>query len=950
MKRTTALICLLLAALVAVAQGVPLMHNYTGRDYGAHNRNFAVVCGDAGVVYVANFEGLLYYDKSRWQTIHTQGIHRLTALYRDKNGRIWVGGYNYTGFIAYDAQGRLTLKSVTADGSVPFRGQVDVIWEDSDGFVCFQISDHSVFCVQHDKLVPVGALAPEVQTMPGTAEYEVNQVLTLADGLQAVATMGQGVLVFNAQGELLHHITEEYGLCNNNVNHIAYDGHGHLWGATDNGVFCISLPSIYSSFSANEGLRGEVLDIETLNGQLYVGTLNGLFYCTGSTFQPVAAIKHACWQLCPDGGTLLAATTGGIYRITDDGQARQLTTASSTAVLPAHDGFYSGELDGLFLYKGTFRSEVSDAEKVTMLHKDDDGNIWAQNLYGHIWLQTAGSQQFSQLQIDGQKDEVNTLVFGRRDIWCVNINGVWRWNGKKMVAADSKTRQLLAYPSISYTDYDGNIWLTDAEGHNLHVIKNNQLRAKYEKFILPLKDYVVRAIDRKKSHLWVGGNFGLIGLRDKQSDPVLTTKPQLLLRSVIMHGDSIVWGGFGKQPEQLPTLESNDVQIYYSLDYGLQLGSTLYRYRLNGGDWTVWSNRTFTHFMNMAAGSYTMEIQGRDPMGRLSNTVTLQFDIRVPLLLRWYMFLLYFLLAGLIIYLLVRWRIHLLEQDKKKLESIVRERTAEVAHQKDELMRQEKMATVGKLTQGLIDRILNPMNYISNFSKLSSGLIKDVRANIEDEQQHMDPENYEDTMDVLDMLSQNLSKVEQHGLSTTRTLKAMEEMLKDRSGGLVIMDLIYMLRDDIKMLHQYYQTEITEHHINIVFDCQLECLEINGNGEQLSKTIMNLLGNAVYAVAKKHTRIGQDYQPEVRLSVSVPASGKSVTITVHDNGIGIEQTIVNKIFDPFFTTKTTSEASGIGLYLSHEIVQNHGGTITVTSEKGHHTDFVITLPLPQPQK
>ena len=85
---------------------------------------------------------------------------------------------------------------------------------------------------------------------------------------------------------------------------------------------------------------------------------------------------------------------------------------------------------------------------------------------------------------------------------------------------------------------------------------------------------------------------------------------------------------------------------------------------------------------------------------------------------------------------------------------------------------------MGKLTQGLIDRILNPLNYINNFSKLSQGLVKDVTANIEDEKDHMDEEIYEDTMDVLDMLKGNLEKVSEHGANTTRTLKAMEEMLK----------------------------------------------------------------------------------------------------------------------------------------------------------------------------
>ena len=72
--------------------------------------------------------------------------------------------------------------------------------------------------------------------------------------------------------------------------------------------------------------------------------------------------------------------------------------------------------------------------------------------------------------------------------------------------------------------------------------------------------------------------------------------------------------------------------------------------------------------------------------------------------------------------------------------------------------------------------------------------------------------------------------------------------------------------------------------------------------------------------------------------------GKQIVLHIHDNGTGIEKTIISKVFDPFFTTKTTAEATGIGLYLCQEIVQNSGGTISVDSEKNVFTEFTITLP------
>ena len=259
------------------------------------------------------------------------------------------------------------------------------------------------------------------------------------------------------------------------------------------------------------------------------------------------------------------------------------------------------------------------------------------------------------------------------------------------------------------------------------------------------------------------------------------------------------------------------------------------------------------------------------------------------------------------------------------------------------------MATVGKLTKGLIDRILNPLNYINNFAKLSEGLVNDVMANIEDEKENITPDTYDDTVDVLEMLRGNLQKVGEHGAITSRVLKAMEEMLKDRSGGQTDMSLTDMLRQDEQMTYKYYEKEMAEYGIAVSFTIPDGEIHIKGNAQLLSMTVMSLLRNAVYAVVKKSKRQAEqtvgnnDYRPEVKLTMTV-AEGKAL-IAVHDNGIGIESTIIDRVFDPFFTTKTTAEASGVGLYISREVVQNHGGDITVASVKDSYTEFIITIPL-----
>ena len=99
---TLTLICL---PALLWSQGIPFIRNYPAAKYNAHKQNFDIITGPDGTVYVANFEGLIYFDNSQWRIIHTPGITRITAVFRDSKGRVWAGGYNYLGYVTPDKHG-----------------------------------------------------------------------------------------------------------------------------------------------------------------------------------------------------------------------------------------------------------------------------------------------------------------------------------------------------------------------------------------------------------------------------------------------------------------------------------------------------------------------------------------------------------------------------------------------------------------------------------------------------------------------------------------------------------------------------------------------------------------------------------------------------------------------------------------------------------------------------
>ena len=984
-RRYCCLIALLLitATELIAAVGHPFFVNFSPATYGAHNRNFDILSDRQGRVYVANFEGLLCYDQSEWHVVHAPGIFRITRLYQDKKGRIWVGGFNVFGYLMHNERGELTLKTVFSKDSKGFIGEVTDIREEQ-GKICIETSigtagleDHSM-----DSYRIVKTPATPKRMYRGVA---VNDSHQLPDGSTVLATAGSGLIVTDAEGNERYHLTEKGGLCDDNVNAVFADAYGNVWGATDNGVFLTDVFTAYTHFDTSNGLSGEVLSICHTPQGLYVGTLKGLFRKQDQRFERIGSITNACWNLTRDtNGELIASTAEGIF-IINGNHSRQLTQKHTVQTYPIGNGsYYAGEVDGVYLIRKTANGtiderQVNTIEKATTFVVPQDGSLWVRNIYGQVFRCTGDYKKLNEMLPQGkEKEERYHYNLMERDgrIMMVGRNGTYVWDTSRQAIVKDEGKELWGqdrrYAQLMVNDGE-RLWMTDNEGKNLQLFTEKGTKTANER-LRPIHNLNIRALDINPPYVWMGGNFGLLCWNSAYQDPDTRQQGKVFFRRITTDNDSVIWGGFSGLDQlttQLPftklTFES-DVQhvvIHFATNMPSTLGETLFRYRLKESqNWSAWSPETKVTLSNPRAGNYHLEVMACDRYGRLLPKAELLLQVRYPVYLRWYFVTLYIILLAICVVAFVRWRMSRLLQEKLRLESIVEERTSQIRQQKDEieeksnslekalkdlnaaqyqLLRQERMATVGTLTKGLVDRILNPMNYVNNFSHMSLGLLKDMKENLEDEEEKMTPDTYDDCLDLVDMLETNVSKIEEHGINTTRILKAMEEMLKERPCTRNETDIAALCRKDIEMTHAYYAQQIEECHIRIETTGTNDPLLAKVDAEQLSKVIMSMIGNSIYAVCKKYRQ--KAYEPIVRLSAETDREEGLLRISIYDNGIGIEQTIIDKIFDPFFTTKTTAEAVGVGMYLSREIVLNHGGDIRVESKKEQETMFTISIPI-----
>jgi signal transduction histidine kinase len=233
-----------------------------------------------------------------------------------------------------------------------------------------------------------------------------------------------------------------------------------------------------------------------------------------------------------------------------------------------------------------------------------------------------------------------------------------------------------------------------------------------------------------------------------------------------------------------------------------------------------------------------------------------------------------------------------------------------------QLVQTEKIASLGRLSAGIIHEINNPLNFAS------TGLFT-----LRKKTKHIAPEEQEEFAEVLKDVEEGLGRVKTI-VSDLRSFTHPSAELAEEVEVQEAMDAaLRFLSNEVK---DQVQVEIKLAPNQVLL----------ANRNRIIQVLLNLLQNSVDALKRK-TFAGE--KPTIWVEGSV-APGKSI-IKVRDNGVGIDPQHMDKIFDPFFTTKDVGEGMGLGLSISYRIVQEFGGHIRVRSDHGQFCEFALEFPL-----
>ena len=262
-----------------------------------------------------------------------------------------------------------------------------------------------------------------------------------------------------------------------------------------------------------------------------------------------------------------------------------------------------------------------------------------------------------------------------------------------------------------------------------------------------------------------------------------------------------------------------------------------------------------------------------------------------------------------------------------------------------QLVLKEKMASLGQLTAGIAHEIKNPLNFVNNFAALSIELSDELADELESNKDKTVASVFDEVEELLDDLRFNAQKISEHGQRADGIVRGMLEHSRGKAGERRSLDVNALVDEYVNLAFHGMRASQTDFNATLDRHYDEAAGEVALVPQDVGRVLLNLLNNAFYAVHQRRLALDGAFEPSV--SVSTRALGGGVEIRVEDNGGGIPASIRDRIFEPFFTTKPTGAGNtGLGLSLSYEIVtQGHGGTLSVESQEGEGTVFIVTLPV-----
>ena len=784
----------------------------------------------------------------------------------------------------------------------------------------------------------------------------------LYNGHFAIGSIVGGIIVFDKKGKIQTHYNRQNGLQSNTSIYLFTDLNGQLWSALGGGISLIANNLPFLNYTDKNGLDGSIYSVQKFRNKLYVGTDNNLFIQKkDNNFERIEGTTGQNFVLQQANETLLLGNyPNGIFEINDNKalQSGGLKNLPSVVAirLRKHPNNIIAQVrnKGLALLeykneKWVFKHFIKGSEKnARYLVEGNDNNFWLsynRSLYQLRLNEKLDSVIFSQSYTDDKyrlpESYVRPYRLNNGEIIFSLKNGIYRY------LTDKNYFEL--HPDFSMfpkgfskfkQDAKGNIWFEEFLGDFSEKGVMRRMNGKYEITKTPFLKFTGNFMSNayalypySDSLVYIGTNKSLLEYHPQQIvnyDIPFNT----LIREIYVN-DSLMYGGAANDSLSIidnPVIlkyRDNNLFFHYAATFYEESEKNLFSFRLVGSSHTTWSKWTSDHkkeYTNLHEGKYTFEVKSKNIYRKYGNKASFSFEICPPWQRTWWAYTLYGILAMVVVYIIIQIYSERLKRHNELLKKTVSERTADILNQKEKVQMQAKElkekneklnlvnSTKDKFFAIISHDLRSPFNSILGFADL---LV----------------ENYDDFDDFqkreiilsLSKSSQSAFELLENLLSWSRTQRGQIKINKESLN----------LNELVETSINPYKYSATKKDIDIAINVPPE-LKISIDRNTLTSVIGNLVNNAI-----KFTPDGGN------ITISYIENDANIELHIIDTGVGMTSEVIGKLFriDENISTKGTNDekGTGLGLILCKEFIQKNGGEISVRSEVGKGSDFIITF-------
>ncbi len=903
--------------------------------------------------------------------------HRITALHVDEDGSVWIGASG--GALARYRDGKIDVFG-SRDGVSSH--EIAAFLQDASGQLWIGTRGGGLLRFHHDRFV-------RFTMADGLPSDHILALTTDAAGMIWIGTDHGGLARFD--GSTFSTLSMRDGLTYDVISSLYADDEGSIWIGTAGGGLNRIRKSRFSTYTTADGLAHDFVYsiFEDRQGILWIGTDAGVTRVSDGSTTTISvedglSSNYVLSMVGSQDGSIWIGTYGaGLNRYYDG----RITKYSSENGLPGTEIYalyedpegnvWIGTRSGLARYADSRFTSYTTADglssnDVTSIVADEAGGLWVGTYDAGLNLFREGQVVSSFSSSDGlpsdhiltlYADDSGTMWVGTRE------GGLARYRDNQFVAITPRDGLFSETIFQIIEDHRGFFWMSSDRG--LFRVSKRELNAfadgnqrKITSIVYDRRDGIragtfnggfqpagLRASD---GHLWFPTNKGVLAV-DPTPPSRAGNAPTVMLERIAADEKSIPLD----HPIEIPA-GAGSIQFTYAGVAFLAPERLQYRYMLAGvdEDWVYAGGRREAYYTNLKPGTYTFSVEASDLDGAWSGRPTSTSIYFQPFFYETPLFqLLCFIAVALMILCAYRWRVQHLKAREEELLELIEVHTKHLREEKEKTERAlmetdraryeaERQKEIAQRSRAVIEEQAEQLReldriktrFFNNVSHefrtpltLTIGPLENMLAGVYGPL-------HDQARKQLDLALRNARRL-------LRLINQLLDLSKIESGKMELTVTHGNVVPLIEGVVMSFTAFAEKKNLNLSFSCDHNEVSLYFDPACLEKVLFNLLSNAV-----KFTEDGGDVWVSIDDGTTRMAgrTQEAVFIHVRDTGIGIPEDQLPYIFDRFHqvdgAVANAHEGTGIGLSLVKELVGLHLGTITVHSEPGFGSEFVVALP------